>query len=172
YQQLRDEIELTVGRINGDYGTISHQAVSYLHHGFPREEMAALYLASDVMLVTALRDGMNLVAKEYVAARFDHDGVLVLSEFTGSADELKAALLINPHDIDGLKDAILRAISMPRPERRKRMKSLRKRVRENDVRHWSETFLAALRAASSGASLDDPLGDLEWTSERPMRRRT
>ena len=171
YQQLRDEIELTVGRINGDYGTISHQAVSYLHHGFPREEMAALYLASDVMLVTALRDGMNLVAKEYVAARFDEDGVLVLSEFTGSADELKAALLINPHDIDGLKDAIVRAVEMPRAERRKRMKSLRKRVRENDVSHWSETFLAALDAAHSGASLENPLGGLEWTSERPMRRR-
>ena len=107
YQQLRDEIELTVGRINGEFGTISHQAVSYLHHGFPREEMAALYLAADVMLVTALRDGMNLVAKEYVAARSDEDGVLVLSEFTGASDELKAALLINPHDIDGVKDALL-----------------------------------------------------------------
>ncbi|HTL41612.1 MAG TPA: alpha,alpha-trehalose-phosphate synthase (UDP-forming) [Pseudolysinimonas sp.] len=169
YQQLRDEIELTVGRINGDYGTISHQAVSYLHHGFPREEMAALYLASDVMLVTALRDGMNLVAKEYVAARFDEDGVLVLSEFTGSADELKASLLINPHDIDGLKDAIVRAIDMPRAERRKRMRSLRKRVRENDVTHWSESFLAALRAVD--ASPEDPLGELEWTVDRPMRRR-
>ena len=169
YQQLRDEIELTVGRINGDYGTISHQAVSYLHHGFPREEMAALYLASDVMLVTALRDGMNLVAKEYVAARSDEDGVLVLSEFTGSADELKAALLINPHDIDGLKDSILKAIAMPRAERRKRMRSLRKKVRENDVTHWSETFLASLRAADSSA--EDPLGALEWTHDRPMRRR-
>jgi trehalose 6-phosphate synthase len=171
YQQLRDEIELTVGRINGDYGTISHQAVSYLHHGFPREEMAALYLAADVMLVTALRDGMNLVAKEYVAARFDLDGVLVLSEFTGSADELKAALLINPHDIDGLKDAMLRAVAMPHPERRKRMKSLRKRVRENDVNHWAESFLAALRSASSGATAENPLGDLEWTVDRPFRRR-
>ena len=171
YQQLRDEIELTVGRINGDYGTISHQAVSYLHHGFPREEMAALYLASDVMLVTALRDGMNLVAKEYVAARFDEDGVLVLSEFTGASDELKAALRINPHDIDGLKDAIVKAIEMPRPERRKRMRSMRKRVRENDVQYWSEAFLAALRAAGSGASPDNPLGDLEWTSEKPARRR-
>ena len=169
YQQLRDEIELTVGRINGDYGTISHQAVSYLHHGFPREEMAALYLAADVMLVTALRDGMNLVAKEYVAARYDEDGVLVLSEFTGASDELKAALLINPHDIDGVKDAIVRAVAMPRPERRKRMRSLRRRVRENDVQHWSETFLSALRAASSGASLENPLGDLEWTVDRPMR---
>jgi alpha,alpha-trehalose-phosphate synthase [UDP-forming] len=169
YQQLRDEIELTVGRINGDYGTISHQAVSYLHHGFPREEMAALYLASDVMLVTALRDGMNLVAKEYVAARFDEDGVLVLSEFTGSADELRAALLINPHDIDGLKDAIVKAVEMPRPERRKRMRSLRKRVRENDVNHWADSFIAALHAAD--ASEEDPLGALEWTVDRPLRRR-
>ena len=171
YAQLRDEIELTVGRINGDYGTISHQAVSYLHHGFPREEMAALYLAADVMLVTALRDGMNLVAKEYVAARSDLDGVLVLSEFTGSADELKASLLINPHDIDGLKDAIVRAIDMPHAERRKRMKSLRKRVRENDVTHWADSFLSALRYAASGATAENPLGDLEWTVDRPMRRR-
>src|SRR5690606_1147559 len=86
YRQLRDEIELTVGRINGDYSVIGHQVVSYLHQGFPREEMAALYLAADVMLVTALRDGMNLVAKEYVAARHDEDGVLILSEFAGAAD--------------------------------------------------------------------------------------
>ncbi|CAN5260971.1 N/A [soil metagenome] len=168
YMQLRDEIELTVGRINGDFGTISHQAVSYLHHGFPREEMAALYLAADVMLVTALRDGMNLVAKEYVAARSDEDGVLVLSEFTGASDELKSALLINPHDIDGVKDAIIRAIAMPRPERRRRMKAMRKKVSENDVAHWSETFLDALREARAGTDEDDgdPLGDLEWTIER------
>ncbi len=146
YAQLRDEIEQTVGRINGDYGTISHQAVSYLHHGFPREEMAALYLAADVMLVTALRDGMNLVAKEYVAARKDEDGVLVLSEFAGASDELKSALLINPHDIDGVKDAILTAIAMPRPERRKRMRAMRKKVRDNDVAHWSAAFLTALAA--------------------------
>ncbi|MBX3193909.1 MAG: alpha,alpha-trehalose-phosphate synthase (UDP-forming) [Microbacteriaceae bacterium] len=150
YQQLRDEIELTVGRINGDYGTIGHPAISYLHHNFPREEMAALFLAADVMLVTALRDGMNLVAKEYVAARSDGDGVLILSEFTGSADELKSALLINPHDIDGLKDAIVRAIEMPHHERHKRMKSLRKRVREHDVARWSDEFLTALRERTAG----------------------
>ena len=145
YRQLRDEIELTVGRINGDYGTISHQAVAYLHQGFPREEMAALYLAADVMLVTALRDGMNLVAKEYVAARADEDGVLVLSEFTGASDELRASLLVNPHDIDGLKATIMQAIRMSRIERRKRMRSLRKRVADNDVSHWSDSFLATLR---------------------------
>ena len=172
YRQLRDEIEQTVGRINGDYGTISHQAVSYLHHGFPREEMAALYIAADVMLVTALRDGMNLVAKEYVAARFDDDGVLVLSEFTGASDELRTALLINPHDIDGMKDAILRAVDMPRPERRKRMKNLRKRVRENDVNHWSEGFLRTVAQARRDAGetgTADSLEDLEWTVERAPR---
>ena len=114
YSDLRDEVELTVGRINGDHGTVGFQPVHYLHQSFPREEMAALYLAADVMLVTALRDGMNLVAKEYVAARHDGDGVLVLSEFAGAADELTQALLINPHDIAGTKAAIMRAARMPR----------------------------------------------------------
>ena len=146
YMQLRDEIELTVGRINGDFGTISHQAISYHHHGYPREEMVALYLAADVMLVTALRDGMNLVAKEYVAARFDNEGVLILSEFTGAWDELKRSLRVNPHDIDGMKAAIMQAIAMPKVERNSRMKTLRKRVLENDVQKWSTEFLAVLVA--------------------------
>jgi trehalose 6-phosphate synthase len=144
YKQLRDEVELTVGRINGDYSSISHTAISYLHQGYPREEMVALYLASDVMLVTALRDGMNLVAKEYVASRFDNDGVLVLSEFAGAADELKSALLVNPHDIDGLKESMLEAISMKQSERARRMRALRKRVRDYDVARWSTAFLSAL----------------------------
>ena len=144
YMELRDEIELTVGRINGDYGTIAHAPISYQHHGFPRDEMVALYLAADVMLVTALRDGMNLVAKEYVACRFDDDGVLVLSEFAGASDELKRALLINPHDIEGLKEAIMQAITMPKRDRRARMRSLRKRVLEHDVQRWSNEFLEVL----------------------------
>src|SRR5699024_10261358 len=91
YQLLREEIEGTVGRINGEFDTMSHTAIRYLHHPDPVEEMVALYLAADVMLVTALRDGMNLVAKEYVAARKSGDGVLVLSEFTGAADQLRQA---------------------------------------------------------------------------------
>jgi trehalose 6-phosphate synthase len=144
YRLLRDEVELTVGRINGDYSSIGHQAISYLHHGYPREEMAALYLAADIMLVTALRDGMNLVAKEYVASRYDEDGILVLSEFAGASDELKHALLINPHDIDGLKAAMMRAVEMPEPERRRRMRGMRKRVMANDVSKWSSRFLAEL----------------------------
>ncbi|UCR89118.1 alpha,alpha-trehalose-phosphate synthase (UDP-forming) [Mycetocola spongiae] len=157
YRQLRDEIELTVGRINGDYGTIGHAAVNYLHHGYPREEMVALYLAADVMLVTALRDGMNLVAKEYVATRFDNDGVLVLSEFAGASDDLKQALLINPHDIAGLKDSIMEAINMPARERGRRMRSMRKRVRDNDVARWSHDFLTEL-ARSSAARHSEALG--------------
>jgi trehalose 6-phosphate synthase len=144
YMALRDDIELTVGRINGDFATISHTAISYHHHGYPREEMVALYLAADVMLVTALRDGMNLVAKEYVACRFDEDGVLILSEFAGASDELKRALLINPHDIDGLKETMLRAIEMPKRDRVARMRALRRRVLENDVAKWSSEFLQEL----------------------------
>ncbi len=152
YMQLRDEIELTVGRINGDFATISHQAISYHHHGYPREEMVALYLAADIMLVTPLRDGMNLVAKEYCAARFDGDGVLILSEFAGASDELKRALRINPHDIDGLKNAMLQAIAMSTEERRSRMRALRKRVLEYDVQRWSSEFLAVLTAQKESAS--------------------
>nr|WP_193571207.1 alpha,alpha-trehalose-phosphate synthase (UDP-forming) [Diaminobutyricibacter tongyongensis] len=154
YRLLRDEIELTVGRINGDYSSISHTAIAYLHHGYPREEMVALYLAADVMLVTALRDGMNLVAKEYVASRVDEDGVLVLSEFAGASDELRQALLINPHDIEGLKEAMLAAIAMPRRERARRMRALRKRVITNDVARWSASFLDALTRSAHG---DHPL---------------
>ena len=170
YMQLRDEIELTVGRINGDFGTMSHQAISYHHHAYPRDEMVALFLAADVLLVTALRDGMNLVAKEYVASRFDDDGVLVLSEFTGASDELKRALLVNPHDIEGLKETILQAIDMPAKERSARMRTLRKRVLENDVVRWSANFLHTLERARAGrydriAPIDLP-EELEWTVDR------
>jgi trehalose 6-phosphate synthase len=146
YVQLRDEIELAVGRVNGDYDTMGHTAIRYLHQAYPREEMVALYLAADVMLVTALRDGMNLVAKEYVASRVDNRGVLVLSEFAGAADELGSAIHINPHDIGGLKDAIMRAIDMPAAEQGRRMRALRRRVREHDVEDWSREFLEALEA--------------------------
>jgi trehalose 6-phosphate synthase len=147
YQQLRDDVEVLVGRINGEHGELGHAAVHYMHHSYPMEEMAALYLAADVMLVTALRDGMNLVAKEYIAARSDDRGALVLSEFTGAADELGgAAILVNPHDIAGLKNAIQHAAFIDPREARKRMRRLRRRVLENDVAHWSESFMSVLNA--------------------------
>ena len=146
YQALREEVEGVVGRINGEHGTLGQPAVHYLHHSYPREEMAALYLAADVMLVTPLRDGMNLVAKEYVACRNDELGALVLSEFTGSADELGASFLVNPHDIEQMKEAIMRAVQVPAREARRRMRSLRKRVRIYDVDRWASDFLGALHA--------------------------
>ncbi len=151
YVQLRDEIEQAVGRINGDVDTMGDTAIRYLHQAYPREEMVALFLAADVMLVTALRDGMNLVAKEYVASRVDNRGVLVLSEFTGAADELGSAVLVNPHDIEGLKDAVMQAIEMPVSEQARRMRSLRRRVREHDVAQWSREFLEALREVKTAA---------------------
>jgi len=172
YQTLRDEIELTVGRINGDYSTISHTAISYLHHGYPREEMVALYLAADIMLVTALRDGMNLVAKEYVASRFDNDGVLVLSEFAGASDELRTALRVNPHDIEGLKEAMLQATAMTKAERSRRMRAMRKRVQENDVARWSSSFLAALATPSHDLALPKANLRMQTRSEARQDERT
>ena len=158
YQQLREEVETLVGRINGEHGTIGAAAIHYMHHSYPPDEMAALYLAADVMLVTSLRDGMNLVAKEFVAACTDDRGVLVLSEFTGAADELAGALLVNPHDIDGLKDAMERAASMDKREMRQRMRRLRRRVLDDDVTKWSEGFLSALTADPSHAHRLGPHG--------------
>ncbi|MCA5893040.1 trehalose-6-phosphate synthase [Isoptericola sp. NEAU-Y5] len=147
YQELREHVEGLVGRINGEFGELGHSAIHYLHHSYPPEEMAALYLAADVMLVTSLRDGMNLVAKEYVAARSDDQGVLVLSEFTGAADELAPGpLLVNPHDIDGMKDIIVAAAHMDHREQRRRMRRLRRKVMSDDVAKWSETFLGVLTA--------------------------
>jgi trehalose 6-phosphate synthase len=107
--------------------------------------MAALYLAADVMLVTALRDGMNLVAKEYVACRHDENGALVLSEFTGTADELTTAFMINPHDIEGVKNAIMQAVQASPAETKRRMRAMRRRVAENDVAHWAASFLDSLQ---------------------------
>ena len=144
YVRLRAEIEQTVGRINGTHGSVGHPPVHYLHQSMPREELTAFYLAADVMLVTPLRDGMNLVAKEYVACRHDDGGVLVLSEFTGAALELTTALLVNPHDTDGVKAAIARALEMPEADARERMQAMRRQVLEHDVDRWARTFLDAL----------------------------
>ncbi len=149
YRLLRDNIELTVGRINGHHSSLGRAAVSYLHHSYPREEMAALYQVADVMLVTALRDGMNLVAKEYVACRTDETGVLVLSEFTGAAVELSQAVQVNPHDIEGLKDTMVSAAQMPAKEQTRRMRALRRRVLEHDVNRWARSYLQTLEARTS-----------------------
>jgi trehalose 6-phosphate synthase len=145
YRILRDDIDRLVGRINGDVGRIGAQPITYLHASYPREEMAALYRAADVMVVTPLRDGMNLVAKEYVACRYDDDGALVLSEFAGAAAELRQAYRVNPYDINGLKETLLEAIQASDKERSRRMKALRKQVVENDIDAWANRFLDDLQ---------------------------
>ncbi|GAB3771684.1 trehalose-6-phosphate synthase [Nocardioides ginsengisegetis] len=147
YRILRDEIDRLVGHINGDLGRIGRPAISYLHSSYPREEMAALYRAADIMVVTPYRDGMNLVAKEYVATRYEDDGALVLSEFAGAADELRQAWLVNPYDINGMKSALLEAYAADERERGRRMKAMRKTVLQHDVAAWADAFLLELAAA-------------------------
>jgi len=144
YKILKDKVEREVGRINGEFGRVGVPAVHYLNQSFDRAEVAALYLAADVMAVTPLRDGMNLVAKEYIAARVDNGGALLLSEFTGAAAELPESYLINPHDLDGLKDTLVRALEAPPPENRARMRAMRRHVRAHDVRAWATAYLRKL----------------------------
>jgi trehalose 6-phosphate synthase len=147
YQILRSDIEREVGHINGEYGEVGRPVVHYLHRPVPRDELVAFFVASDVMLVTPLRDGMNLVAKEYVACRGDLGGALVLSEFTGAAAELRQAYLVNPHDLEGVKDAIEAALNQPAEEGRRRMRALRRQVLLHDVDRWARSFLDALAEA-------------------------
>jgi trehalose 6-phosphate synthase len=146
YRLLRDDIDRLVGRINGDLGRIGRPAISYMHASQPREEMAALYRAADIMVVTPYRDGMNLVAKEYVACRFDNDGTLVLSEFAGAAEELRQAWLVNPYDINGMKSALYEAYQAGPREVTRRMKAMRKQVMEHDVAAWADSFMTELNA--------------------------
>ncbi|HKR51284.1 MAG TPA: trehalose-6-phosphate synthase [Pseudonocardiaceae bacterium] len=145
YQQMRSDIEQAVGGINGEFGRVGHPAVHYLHQSIPRDELVALFVAADVMLVTPLRDGMNLVAKEYVACRTNLSGALVLSEFAGAAAELTSAFLVNPHDLDGIKNAIYQAITLDPEVGRRRMRALRRQVMAYDVERWACSFLDALR---------------------------
>jgi len=144
YRVLRDEIELLVGRINGEHGRIGTPAINYLHTSYTRTEMAALFRAADVAVVTPLRDGMNLVAKEYVATRYDDTGALVLSEFAGAADEFRQAFLVNPHDINGMKDTIVDAMNTDDRQLGRRMKAMRKHLAAHDVNVWAQSFLKAL----------------------------
>ena len=147
YRLLRDEIDRLVGRLNGDLGRIGSPVIHYMHTSYPKDEMAALFRAADVMVVTPLRDGMNLVAKEYVACRYDDLGALVLSEFAGAADELRQAYMVNPYDINGMKRAIVTAMHAPPRELTRRMRAMRKTVAEHDVKDWADRFLSVLADA-------------------------
>ncbi|MGH3724549.1 MAG: alpha,alpha-trehalose-phosphate synthase (UDP-forming) [Mycobacterium sp.] len=153
YKKMRGDVEQQVGHINGEFGEVGHPVVHYLHRPIPREDLIAFFVAADVMLVTPLRDGMNLVAKEYVACRSDLGGSLILSEFTGAAAELRQAYLVNPHDIDGVKDGIESALNQTPEEGRRRMRALRRQVLAHDVDRWARSFLEALATPATGESI-------------------
>ncbi|MBI1351639.1 MAG: trehalose-6-phosphate synthase [Actinomycetales bacterium] len=147
YRRIRDDVELVVGRVNGDLGRVGDPAIHYLRQAVSREELVAMYVAADALLVTPLRDGMNLVVKEYVACRTDNTGAVVLSEFTGAAQQLHDAFLVNPYDLDQLKRT-LGAVATATPEElSERMEGLRTNVFEHDVDRWARSFLATLSGA-------------------------
>ncbi|MEP7174911.1 MAG: bifunctional alpha,alpha-trehalose-phosphate synthase (UDP-forming)/trehalose-phosphatase [Gemmatimonadales bacterium] len=148
YQDFRALVDGLVGRINGAFGTPRWVPVHYIFRGLSEGDLVALYRAADVMLVTPLRDGMNLVAKEFVASRTDGDGVLVLSEFAGAAWELPEALQVNPYDVEGAAEVFFRALTMPAEERRARLAPLRTRVHNFDVHRWVASFLEQLASVT------------------------
>lgn len=146
YKDIRLQLEAESGRINGRYAELDWTPIRYIHRQYERNVLAALFRASHVGLVTPLRDGMNLVAKEYVAAQdADDPGVLVLSQFAGAAQELNGALIVNPLDIAGMADAISVALAMPRDERRTRYTDMFTQLRENNVSVWRDNFMRDLQ---------------------------
>ncbi|MDP2341033.1 MAG: trehalose-6-phosphate synthase [Deltaproteobacteria bacterium] len=160
YAELKLEVQQLVGRVNGKHSSLAGAVpIRLLSHGFTQTQLLSLYRAADVMVVTPLLDGMNLVAKEFVAARTDDAGVLVLSEFAGAAAELKDALIVNPYDIDGTARALGEAIDMAAEERRDRMRRLRLHVVGESPRAWAEGFLKQLVRVPPAASIQLEAGD-------------
>jgi len=147
YADLRDNVERLVGRINGQHSVKQHVPVHYVYGGLPSAELVSRYCAADVMMVTPLRDGMNLVAKEYVMTRIHRDGVLILSEFAGAALDLKQAIQVNPFDVDGIAGAMEEALGMDPAEQKKRMTSLRRVVRGHTVHDWADGFISKLNGS-------------------------
>ncbi len=147
YQRIRNTLEGLAGRINGAHAALDWVPIRYVNQGYPREVLAGVYRASRIGLVTPLRDGMNLVAKEYVAAQDPEDpGVLILSRFAGAAEQMTEALLINPHSAEEIADAIRQALTMPREERIRRWRALMDGVLAEDVIWWRKRFTSALIA--------------------------
>jgi trehalose 6-phosphate synthase/phosphatase len=153
YREFRQTVNEMVGRISGRFASPGYDPIHYISQNLDEARLAAYYRAASVALVTPLRDGMNLVAKEFVASRTDGDGVLVLSEFAGAATELADALIVNPYDLEDVATAIHDALSMPEPERRARMAALREHVRSHDVHCWAREYVAALRSEARRQTL-------------------
>ena len=146
YQDLREEVESRIGRINGKYATLHNTPIHFIHGSVKFAELCALYALADVAIVTPLRDGMNLVAKEYIACQADDPGVLVLSEFAGAAEELFNALIVNPYDAQAVATAMEQGLLMSQRERQERMAPMRQRVMQFDAQTWARGFLKDLSA--------------------------
>lgn len=144
YQQLKREVEELVGSINGEFGTLSWNPVIYFYRSVPFESLIELYSSADIALLTPLRDGMNLVAKEYIAAKTDQNGVLILSEMAGATKELGEALAVNPYNIEDVGDAIYKALTMPADMREKALVAMQKRIKRYDIHKWASEFVLAL----------------------------
>lgn len=144
YSELKNKIDETIGAINGEYSLLNWIPVYYFYHGFPFNELVAMYNIADVALVTPLRDGMNLVAKEYVAAKRDNPGVLILSEMAGAAIELSDALIINPYDVEQVANTIHEALVMPEEEQRRRISLMQRKVAKRTVNYWAQNFIDKL----------------------------
>jgi trehalose 6-phosphate synthase/phosphatase len=144
YKVLKEEIDLLVGRINSEYSTLNWKPVHYFYRSFPFEELSAFYSMSDIALVTPLRDGMNLVCKEFVASKTNQTGVLILSEMAGASKELQDAVLVNPNDRQGVIDAIYNSLSMKPEEQKARMVSMQESLKKYDVFQWVKVFMDRL----------------------------
>jgi trehalose 6-phosphate synthase/phosphatase len=144
YEGMKKRIEELVGKINGQFGTVSWTPIIYQYRSLPFQSLVAMYAASHVALITPLRDGMNLVAKEYVAARHDKTGVLVLSEMAGAAKELPEAIIINPNNREEISDALKAALEMPREEQVRRNRAMQSRLRRYNISRWAMDFLHEL----------------------------
>ena len=170
YQEMRREIDELVGRINGRYADFGWAPIAYLYKNLGLQALSALYAAADVALVTPLRDGMNLVAKEYIAARVQDNGVLILSEMAGAARELSEALIVNPNSKEEMSDAILQALTMPEEEQALRIRTMREAVVKYDVHRWGRLFLRALteRSAVQQATFDKLLtpAKMDWLANQ------
>ena len=146
YREMKTKVDETVARINGRFQTMTWVPVRYFYRQIPQERLIAYYNAADVALITSLADGMNLVAKEYIAAKVNGDGVLILSQFAGAAEELSEAIIVNPYDVEGLAEAIKEALEMPYAKRKQRMNRLKEKVKKHDIYWWLETFLSEWRS--------------------------
>lgn len=149
YQELRTNIEQKVSHINGNFSTVDWSPISYRHQSLPFEELSALYAMADVMLVTPHRDGMNLVAKEYVATHHKSKGVLILSEMAGAASELTEALQVNPYSRQSVARALRTALEMPPSEQKERLRTMQKRIKSYDISRWAEDFITQLTQSNS-----------------------